>query len=286
MSGDSRRRSVRRASDLVQTPQCPIILPLLMRFPDPGRINRNYFVPWTGLHSFRRALQQLTHSLYAPIKQITARGMTVMSATAPAPAAWVDMNDYCRKHSKATLLLLTAAHDYASARCLLLNGLFGGLVFGAQAIEKFLKAYILFIDPSLDVKKSFGHSMTKLLQQADLLCPQLGFSKYAPLVQRFSGHYATRYPDDPAASKSRTTADLLELDEFVIFLNENLPCPRNVKYRTGLYALITFSLGPARTVTPLEQWIKAGNQSLAVLVPRINADHVAVLTDLYPDQQW
>lgn len=209
-----------------------------------------------------------------------------MGATASASAAWVDLNDYCRKHSRATLLLLTAAHDYASARCLLLNGLFGGLVFGAQTIEKLLKAYILFADPSREVKKAFSHSLTKLLQEAASLYPQLSFSKYAPLVQKFSGHYATRYPDDPAASKSMTTADLFELDEFVIFLNENLPCPRNVKYRTGLYALITFSLGPARTVTPWEQWIKAGNQSLAALVPRINADHVAVLTDLYPDQKW
>ena len=209
-----------------------------------------------------------------------------MSATASASAAWVDMNDYCREHSRATLLLLTAAHDYASARCLLLNGLFGGLVFGAQAIEKLLKAYILFIDPGREVKKAFSHSLTKLLQEADSLSPQLGLSKYGPLVQKFSGHYATRYPDDPAASKSMTTADLFELDEFVIFLNENLPCPRNVKYRTGLYALITFSLGPARTVTPWEQWIKARNQSLAPLVPLINADHVAVLTELYPNQQW
>lgn len=208
-----------------------------------------------------------------------------MSATASASAAWVDMHDYCGKHTRAILLLLTAAHDYASARCLLLNGLFGGLVFGAQTIEKLLKAYILFIDPSRDVK-AFRHLLTKLLQAAASLYPQLDFSKYAPLVQRFSGHYATRYPDDPAASKSMTTADLFELDEFVIFLNENLPCPRNVKHKTGLYALITFSLGPPRKVTPWEQWIKAGNQSLAPLVPRINADHVAALTDLYPNQQW
>jgi hypothetical protein len=130
-----------------------------------------------------------------------------------------------------------------------------------QAIEKLLKAYILFIDPSREVKKAFSHSLTKLLQEAASLYPQLGFLKYAPLVQKFAGHYATRYPDDPAASKSMPTADLFELDEFVIFLNENLPSPRNVKHRTGLYALITFSLGPARTVTPWEQWIKARNQS-------------------------
>jgi hypothetical protein len=208
-----------------------------------------------------------------------------MTATASASAAWVDMNDYCRKHSKATLLLLAAAHDYASARCLLLNGLFGGLVFGAQAIEKLLKAYILFIDPNREVKKAFSHSLPRLLQEADSLYPHSGFSKYASLVQKFAGHYAARYPDDPAASKLMTTADLFELDESVIFLNENLPCPRNVKYRTGLYALITLSLGPGSTVTPWEQWIKAGNQSLAPLIPRINVDHVAVLTDLYPNQQ-
>lgn len=209
-----------------------------------------------------------------------------MSATPPVSAAWAEMNDYGRKHSRATLLLLAAAHDYASARCLLLNGLFGGLVFGAQAIEKLLKAYILLIDPSREVKKSFRHSLMKLLTEAASLCPQLDFVEYTPLVQKFTGHYATRYPDDPAASKSMTTAELIELDEFVIFLNENLPCPRNVKYKTGVYALITFSLGPARTVTPWEQWIKANNQSLAPLVPRINADHVAMLTELYPNQQW
>ena len=98
-----------------------------------------------------------------------------MGATASASAAWVDLNDYCRKHSRATLLLLTAAHDYASARCLLLNGLFGGLVFGAQTIEKLLKAYILFADPSREVKKAFSHSLTKLLQEAASLYPQPEF---------------------------------------------------------------------------------------------------------------
>jgi HEPN domain-containing protein len=47
-------------------------------------------------------------------------------------------------NANATRLLKAAADDYAAARCLLLNGLVaGGLSMGAQAIEKFLKAYIL-----------------------------------------------------------------------------------------------------------------------------------------------
>ena len=209
-----------------------------------------------------------------------------MSEDKSMSAAMVEMDSYARRHSGATLLLLTAAHDYAAARCLLLNGLFGGLVLGAQAIEKLLKAYILFADPRREVKKAFRHSLTKLLQETDKLYPHLCFSEQAPLVQKFSGHYAARYPDDPAASKSMTTADLFELDEFVIFLNENLPCPRNVKYRSGLYALITFSLGLGNSVTQWEEWVKAANQPLAPLLPRINSDYALVLTDLYPNQQW
>jgi hypothetical protein len=194
------------------------------------------------------------------------------------------MDDFTRKHSRATLLLLKAAHDYAEARCLLLNGLFGGLAIGAQTIEKLLKAYLLFHDPTRDVKR-LSHSLERLLKEADSLEPQLRLSRYDSLVKKFAAHYATRYPDDPAGSTSMTTADLLELDEMVVFLNENLPCPRNVKYRTGMYALITFSLGPGATVTPWERWIKENNRSLAPLVQRINSEQTAVLREIHPNLQ-
>lgn len=202
-----------------------------------------------------------------------------------ASAAWIAMNDFAQKHSRATLLLLKAAHDYAEARCLLLNGLFGGLAIGAQTIEKLLKAYLLLHNPTRNVR-GFLHSIESLLKEADSLYPQLTLSKYAPLTKRFAAHYATRYPDDPNASTSMSTAELSELDEFVIFLNENLPCPRNVKYKSGLYALITFSLSQGATITSWEHWIKTGNQALDPLVARINSDWKAVLTELYPDRQW
>jgi hypothetical protein len=56
----------------------------------------------------------------------------------PSPA-FQELMSFGREHSRATLLLATAAHDYAAARCLLFNGMFEGLVLGAQAIEKTLK---------------------------------------------------------------------------------------------------------------------------------------------------
>jgi hypothetical protein len=52
-------------------------------------------------------------------------------------AAFAAMQQFCAANSDAIGLLHTAAHDYAAARCLLINGLVsGGLVMGSQAIEK------------------------------------------------------------------------------------------------------------------------------------------------------
>src|ERR1700757_3722327 len=90
-------------------------------------------------------------------------------------AAFTAMRQFCMANSQATALLNTAAHDYAAARCLLLNGLVsGGLAMGAQAIEKFLKAYILLKNPAADVRK-LQHSLADLLN-ADQLSPGLALS--------------------------------------------------------------------------------------------------------------
>jgi hypothetical protein len=193
------------------------------------------------------------------------------------------MHQFCVANSKATTLLLTAAHDYASARCLLLNGLVsGGLAAGAQTVEKFLKAYILFKNPAQDVWK-FQHSLTNLLRVADQPSPSLGLSKFSTFTDRFGRHYRSRYPDNADASTSMSSEEIFELDEFIMFINDNMPCPFEVKYRTGLYALITFSLH-GETVTPWEKWIKHLNRALAPRWPQIEADFRAVLKNLYPDR--
>ncbi len=186
---------------------------------------------------------------------------------------------FCLDNRPATALLRVATRDYAEARCLLLNQLFGGLVLGAQAMEKYLKAYILFKAPQSNVR-GFNHSLPELLEKAANFFPQL--SGFSEVGQKFSRHYDIRYPDNRSASTSMTTGDLAELDEFIIFLNENMSCPRNVKYRTGLYAEITFSLDHPALMQPVEFWIRNNNQALAPLLPCINADYVAVKKELFP----
>ncbi|MBI1868827.1 MAG: hypothetical protein HYS06_11135 [Methylocystis sp.] len=200
----------------------------------------------------------------------------------PPPFTFFEVKRFFEEHSGATKLLRVATQDYAASRCLLLNGLFPGLVLGAQAIEKFLKAYLLFNDPNLKVR-GLSHSLPDILKDTGSLFPQLQLSRFAPLVEKFVAHYAARYPDNPDGSISKTTADLFELDPFVVFLNENMPCPRNVKYRTGFYERITFSLEYMSTVPPEEFWIKHNNRALAPLLPRIAADYVVVMKELYPE---
>jgi hypothetical protein len=191
-----------------------------------------------------------------------------------------DVSMFFDKYRRATVLLNYAARDYAAARCLLLNMHFPGLALGAETIEKYLKAYILIHDPTINVRQ-LNHNLGKLLQRADKCFPTLNLLSYANLIERFRGHYQTRYPDNPDASPSMTTADLLELDEMVIFLNENLPCPKSVRYRTGFYAQITFSLGPQSNPTPCEVCIKQCNEALTPLLPRIADDYAEVIRALY-----
>jgi hypothetical protein len=203
--------------------------------------------------------------------------------SSPSPA-FLAMRSFAKEHAAVSLLLNVAARDYADARCLLQNKLVtGGLTQGAQAIEKSLKAYILLKDPSRNVKR-LNHALPKLLSEVQVLFPDLPLSQYADASARFGQHYATRYPDNPDASTSRTSAEIVQLDEFIVFLNENLPSPLTVKMRTGVYAAITFSLGIARTVSPTEFWIKRNNQALAPFLPRIEDDYKKVMKELYPDQ--
>jgi hypothetical protein len=114
-----------------------------------------------------------------------------------------------------------------------------------------------------------GHSLPKLLGAAGSLAPQLAVHRFEAFARKFQSHYQSRYPDNPEAFASKSTGDRAELNEFVIFLNENLPCSITFKHRSGFYAEITSSLGVAKRITPKEHWIKNNNTHLAPLLPRI-----------------
>ncbi len=190
-----------------------------------------------------------------------------------------DMNSFLTAHSVAGRFLHVATNDYAAARCLMQCQLMTSLVMGSQALEKYLKAYLLLVNPDRNIKKE-SHKIVDLLNEVDGLAPNLTLSRFMPLVNRFKSYYESRYPDQ-TLSTNMTTADIIELDELVLLVNENLPCPKTVKYRTGLYGAITFSVDHP-TVSPTEHWLKLNNQALAPVMSRIVEDQIEVLTLLHP----
>jgi hypothetical protein len=185
------------------------------------------------------------------------------------------VQDFSRHYQRATGLLLSMAFDYAAARCLLMNGhIFGGLELGARAIEKTLKAFLLFDNPCRDVKR-LSHALPRLLDEVAALHPSLDLQRFGPQVCRFERHFQARYPDNPNRSKSLSTAELAQLDEIVIFLNENLPIPHNVRSTSGLYGIVRASQlfrqnGP-------QAWLTPQNQPLTPLLQRIAADYDAAM---------
>jgi hypothetical protein len=51
-----------------------------------------------------------------------------------------------------------ATNDYVACRCCLLNGLFPGLRLGAEAVEKYLKAFVLYAEPAHNLGNTFTAS--------------------------------------------------------------------------------------------------------------------------------
>ena len=78
---------------------------------------------------------------------------------------FVELLDFNRSNRKAVKFVEAATDDYVSCRCCLINGLFTGLILGAQAVEKYLKAFVLFQDPSIDVR-SYNHQIKALISLA------------------------------------------------------------------------------------------------------------------------
>jgi HEPN domain-containing protein len=124
------------------------------------------------------------------------------------------VQDFARHYPSALQLLLSMASDYAAARCLLMNGHFPGLELGARAIEKALKAFLLFDNPTRKVR---SHSLPQLVNEVAALHPRLNLLQFMPQLQRFRSHFQARYPDSPDGSKCMSTAELEPLDEILVF---------------------------------------------------------------------
>ncbi|MDO9095782.1 MAG: hypothetical protein Q7U99_24460 [Rubrivivax sp.] len=175
---------------------------------------------------------------------------------------------FAAANRRAMLLLHRAASDYLGARCCLLNGVLSGLELGSQAIEKHLKALLLFASPELNPKE-FSHNIVRLSDRATR-AGLVDLARHHETIQKFYGHFQSRYPDNPGGSTSASTGELAALDGLIIDLIEALPVPIEIRLSSGVYGRLAFLTG--NSAFPDAQLLLKRNPALLAKLPSIVND--------------
>ncbi|MBE0472357.1 MAG: HEPN domain-containing protein [Methyloprofundus sp.] len=164
--------------------------------------------------------------------------------------------EFCRQNKLACMLLLTAAEDYAAARCCLIGGLFSGLQLASQSVEKLIKASILLHHPEADIRRQYGHDVPSLLKGLESILKQQFDPKYHQIADKLLLHYNGRYPDNPNRAMSASNTELDGIDELCFFLTSELKLPSELKNRVGILGRISND----STHGPEHLWITQHNQ--------------------------
>ena len=171
-----------------------------------------------------------------------------------------ELIDFNRANREAGEFVVAATDDYAACRCCLLNGLFPGLRLGAEAIEKYLKAFVLYDDQSLKVK-NYRHGIRDLASVASSLEPRFDAVQFGHVFDRLETHYRHRYPDVPDFKPDASTSELVGIDEIVLLISECLPIPEVPKFRNyGYFFFVCCSWTPS--MNPYKQWLQQENVAL------------------------
>jgi HEPN domain-containing protein len=159
-------------------------------------------------------------------------------------------------------MLSNATSDYVAARCLLLNWLPAGFVQAEQAMEKFLKAYLM----AWGQPNPWGHDLPALLAEATTTLPLL--AKFTSLATTLGYAYAERYePVDRPIGSGYSTALLDTLDEFVVTILEHINLPDEVLC-SGQPFYWLFEERLARAGWQVAHWMTVGNKAMT---PRLDA---------------
>jgi hypothetical protein len=171
-----------------------------------------------------------------------------------------ELIEFNRINREAGEFAVAATDDYAACRCCLLNGLFPGLRLGAEAIEKYLKAFVLYGDPSLRVK-NYLHSIKDLVSVASSLERRFDAARFGHVIDRLETHYRHRYPNVPDFKHDASTSELVGIDEMVLNISECLPIPEVPKFRNyGYFFFVCCPWTPSDD--PYKKWLQQENVAL------------------------
>lgn len=171
----------------------------------------------------------------------------------------IELIEFNRIHVDAVKFMIAATDDYVACRCCLLNGLFPGLRLGAEAVEKYLKAFVLFANPSIDVKQ-YNHRIKTWASKASGLKPGFEPTQFSLIIDRLETHYRNRYPNVPNFKRNASSGELIGIDEFVLHICDSLPIPEVPKFRN--YGYFFFVFCPWNPAMPYRIWLERDNATL------------------------
>ncbi|NUY01560.1 HEPN domain-containing protein [Paraburkholderia youngii] len=151
-----------------------------------------------------------------------------------------------------------SAEDYAAARCCLLNGLFPGFVMAEQAVEKLIKAFILFMDPGFKPKGKKGHDLARLIEVLHSHYGHISLAPYEKTIELLQSSYDGRYPDSGSDSLAHMTSQLHDVDELYVYLLDQSPITGELRYKIGAWPYL-YAAYFGMTNMPDPKWMMLNN---------------------------
>ncbi len=149
-----------------------------------------------------------------------------------------DVQCFARKNQYATLMFCSAAEDYISSRCLILNNLFTGFTLISQSVEKLLKAVIFLETGQKTNSKGLDRHNPYILKEELQEKVDYGLNQFDGLLKRLYGHFQARYFDNKDMIRNMSTKEIREVDDLWIYLLEKAPFPLEVKYRLSFFGFL------------------------------------------------
>lgn len=188
-----------------------------------------------------------------------------------------EIAEFARTNQYAMMMFSHAGDDYVGARCLSLNVLLAaGCPLFAQAVEKFLKAFIFLSTGKRTAwKKGDLHNPFALKEELKQ-SHDYGLDKFDALLLRLYGHFQRRYFDNPDQSPSLSTSELDGFDELWMHLFDKVPMPEWVKYRAQ-FAVMVLDNDIPKSRPEYRHWAVVRNKALTARLTGMQSTYDAVL---------
>jgi HEPN domain len=124
---------------------------------------------------------------------------------------FTELLNFNSTYKAAVGFLELGTDDYVASRCCLLNGIFPGLRLGTEAVEKYLKAFILYRGDNT----KYRQSIKDLAAAASNIEPAFSTVRFSHIIDRLETHYRHRYPDVSDFKHDARTDELAGIDEVI-----------------------------------------------------------------------